>query len=141
AGCPSILLGVFFGAAAPALAMRFFGLALHVGVPAAEQQASGGADPRANQPKIGRSIEQAGIPLHPARQQLLHLLAQRQSHRSDRNSRKDEPESTPYGAAAAMQARTRPRSAQKKIRILGTAADAGLAHVNAEMQVRRRGDC
>ena len=48
--------------AAPTLAMHFFGLALHVGVTTAEEQAARRADARTDQAEIGRGIEQARIP-------------------------------------------------------------------------------
>ena len=76
--------------------MRLFGGALYIGVPRPQQQTAGRTNARANQAKIGSGIEQAGIPLLPARQELIDLITQAhepnlaQSHRS-RNER-----SSPY---------------------------------------------
>src|SRR6185503_7773560 len=61
---------------APLLAVRFFGGALHVGMPPAQQQAARWAHARPNQPEVRGRVEQARIPLHPARQQPFDLLAQ-----------------------------------------------------------------
>jgi hypothetical protein len=54
-----------------------FSVATNTGVPITQQQAIGRANARANQAKITRGFEQAGIPALPSWQELFYLISQR----------------------------------------------------------------
>jgi hypothetical protein len=55
--------------------MRLLGLAPHVGMAAAQEQAAWRANARANEAQVRGGIEQARIPLLPSWQQALDLCA------------------------------------------------------------------
>jgi hypothetical protein len=55
--------------------MHLLGVAPHVGVTPAQQQAARGANARPNQTEIRRRIEEARIPLPPSGQQSFDLCA------------------------------------------------------------------
>jgi hypothetical protein len=72
--------------------MSFFGRPLHVSVTPAEQQASWRAYARTDQAEIGSGIEQARIPLSPAWQEFVDLVAQAHGpNLSDWPGRRNEP--------------------------------------------------
>src|SRR5690606_41885470 len=67
---------LFLRPAAPLLAVSLLGGRLNGGVTAAQEQAARRADARADQPQVARGVEQARVPLPPAGQERLDLLAQ-----------------------------------------------------------------
>jgi hypothetical protein len=61
--------------------MRLFGGPLDIGMPRAQQQAARRTHAGTDQAEIGSGIEQARIPLSPARQELIDLVAQTHERR------------------------------------------------------------
>ena len=66
---------------APFFAVRVLRLLADARMAISEQQSTGIADLRPDQPEVARGVEQAGIPAFPCRQEFLDLFAQ--VHRSN----------------------------------------------------------